>query len=81
MPISRKLTSQHNLEVIKPTVAKEWHPAKNGSLTPADVAPSSNKKAWWLCKKGHEWDAVISSRSRGINCPYCSGEELMRKLI
>ena len=30
-----------------------------------EVAPKSAKKAWWRCSKGHEWQAVISSRSDG----------------
>jgi hypothetical protein len=67
------LTSDYNLQVLNPILAKEWHPIKNGKLTPGDVTPHSNKKAWWMCKKGHEWEARISSRSQGNGCPYCSG--------
>lgn len=36
------------------------------------VAPKAHKKAWWLGSCGHEWEAAISSRTRGIGCPYCS---------
>ena len=28
---------------------------------------------WWRCDKGHEWYALISTRSYGSKCPYCSG--------
>ena len=38
-------------------LAKEWHPTKNGSLTPADLTLGSNKRVWWICSKGHEWQA------------------------
>ena len=64
----------YNLYVLKPDLVKEWHPTKNGTLTPMDVAPYSNKKVWWICGKGHEWEAHISNRSKGIGCPYCSGK-------
>ncbi len=56
-----------------PKLAEEWHPTKNGELTPKQVTLGSNKKVWWLCAKGHEWQAVISQRSYGAGCPYCSG--------
>ena len=61
-----------NLSTTYPEIAKEWHPTKNGAITPDMVAPKSGKKAWWLGPCGHEWEAVISSRTRGIGCPYCS---------
>ncbi|MBO4483833.1 MAG: zinc-ribbon domain-containing protein [Lachnospiraceae bacterium] len=59
-----------------PDIAKEWHPYKNGKLTPEDVLPSSNKKVWWMCKKGHEWVAVIGSRKKN-GCPYCSNKAVL----
>ena len=55
-----------------PEIAKEWHPYKNDPLSPEDVAPMSSKKVWWLGACGHEWDAVISSRSKGHSCPFCN---------
>jgi hypothetical protein len=30
-------------------LAAQWHPDKNGSLTPADVSRGCNKKVWWRC--------------------------------
>ena len=52
----------------------EWDWEKNHaiSLDPANLAPKSNKKAWWICKKGHEWKATIADRTLGSGCPYCS---------
>jgi len=59
---------------INPELAKEWHPTKNGSLTPFDVTYNSNKKVWWQCKKEkeHVWMTTINSRSKGSGCPDCS---------
>ncbi|MBN2736450.1 MAG: zinc-ribbon domain-containing protein [Spirochaetales bacterium] len=61
------------LATINPELAKEWHPSKNGDFTPKDVVPKSQKKAWWICKKGHQWQAALYHRSRGQGCPYCTG--------
>lgn len=60
-----------------PELAKQWHPTKNAPLTPNDVSVSNGNKAWWLCEKGHEWEAVISSRNQGVGCPICSGHKLI----
>ena len=47
-----------------PELAAQWHPTRNGSLTPDHVLAGSAKKAWWICPKGpdHEWEASIVSR-------------------
>lgn len=65
------------LNIESPEVAKQWHPTKNGDLTPADVSAGSKRKAWWICDKGHEWEAVISSRARGNGCPYCANKKVL----
>ena len=71
------LKGYNDLATINPNLAKEWHPIKNGDLTPYDVMPGSNKKVWWFGKCGHEWEAAISSRSSGRGCPYCAGQKLL----
>jgi len=68
-------TKENNLAFRNPDLVKEWHPTKNGELTPHDVTPGSGLKAWWQCDKGHEWQAEIKSRAkRGHGCPYCSNQ-------
>ena len=69
----RNATKSYNLATEFPEVALEWHYEKNGESRPTDYTPGSGKKAWWVCKEGHEWQAIIQSRSRGSGCPYCSG--------
>ena len=72
-----KTSCQHNLSVLNPSVSKEWNFVKNFPLRPFDVAPNSNKKVWWKCKKGHEWLASISNRNRqNTGCPYCLSHKL-----
>lgn len=62
------------LATKNPELAKEWHPTKNGDLTPWDVTCGQGKKVWWLCKNNpkHEWFSAISHRnSYNEGCPYC----------
>lgn len=69
----RRANKENSLETVNKRLAREWHPTKNQPLTPRDVTAGSGKKIWWRCAKGHEWEAVVYSRSAGIGCPYCSG--------
>ena len=56
-----------------PKISKEFNYKKNKKITPEKLLGTSNKKIWWICKKNHEWPAVVSSRTREKNgCPYCS---------
>lgn len=71
------ITGYNDLLTVNPSLASEWHPTKNGDLTPSDVMPGSNKKVWWLGGCGHEWEAVIVSRNAGRGCPYCSSQKLL----
>ena len=67
-----------SLSVLYPDIAIEWHPTKNGFLKPEHFLPYSTHKVWWKCKQGHEWEAKISSRVSGNNCPYCSNKKVLK---
>jgi glutaredoxin len=55
-----------------PRLVKEFNYKKNYPLIPKDFTINSNKKVWWLCRKGHEWESIIYSRVRqNSNCPHC----------
>ena len=69
----KALKGCNDLQTVNPTLAEEWNYEKNNGLTPMDVKPNSDKKVWWKCEKGHEWQARIQHRNNGIGCPYCSG--------
>lgn len=55
-----------------PELLSEWNYKKN-SLNPSNVAKTSNKKVWWKCSNGHEWEASIANRVHGTHCPICFG--------
>jgi len=67
------VTPQDNLQVISPHLAREWHPSRNGNLTPRNVTSKSGMNVWWVCNKGHEWQNTVKNRNRGTGCPYCAG--------
>lgn len=64
----------NDLATTHPELARQWHPAKNGSLTPHDVMAGTRRKVWWRCDRGHEWQAAVSSRAVGTGCPVCAGK-------
>ena len=64
-----------DLATINPKLVKEWNYEKNGNLKPEDFMPNSNKKVWWKCEKGHEWQATINHRNKGGGCAYCAGQK------
>jgi hypothetical protein len=61
------------LATRRPDLAVEWHPTKNGDLTPYDVTCGSGKYIWWKCNKNpkHEWIAQVEKRVNDRDCPYC----------
>ena len=73
------LAGFNDLASKRPEVALQWHPTKNGSLTSEMVSPSSGKKVWWIGRCGHEWDAVITSRTtKNSGCPVCAGKRVLQ---
>ncbi|MEH7419379.1 zinc-ribbon domain-containing protein, partial [Neobacillus drentensis] len=67
------LTTERSLLYVNPKLASEWHPTKNGFLTPNDIFANSGEKVWWLCEHGHEWKAAIAKRNgAGRGCPKCA---------
>ena len=71
-----RASKEKSLQSLKPKLAAQWHPTKNGDLTPNDVGLGSNKKVWWQCDKGHEWQVMVNGRARGEGCPFCSGRRI-----
>ncbi len=68
-----QLSVTNSLATQYPELAVQWHPTKNGDLTPDQVVAGSHKKYWWKCPEGpdHEWQAIGKDRVRGRGCPFC----------
>ena len=81
----KKLGLSNCLATKNPDLAAEWHPTKNGELTPHNVTVNSGKKIWWKCKDcEHEWYTKIYHRSSGSGCPMCNfskGENRIKEYL
>lgn len=59
-----------------PAIAAEWHPYKNGKLTPEMFLPGSTEKVWWKCSVcGKEWETTVGKRTSGSGCPECAKQK------
>ena len=69
---------EDDLATTHPHLVPQWHPTKNGALTPSYVTANSVKHVWWICDLGHEWKATPVTRAvRGEGCPVCSGKTIL----
>lgn len=74
----RVCPGENDLASLFPKFASQWHREKNGALRPEQVTPNSNRRVWWRCSLGHEWQAVVAARtSNGSGCPYCAGRKVL----
>jgi hypothetical protein len=74
----RRATAETSLVATHPELVSQWHPTKNGDLTPDLVSAGSGRRVWWTCPEGpdHVWAAVVISRARlGTGCPCCAGKQ------
>ncbi len=65
---------ENDLATLRPELVRQWHPTRNGTLTPADLFAGTRRKVWWQCGKGHAWRAAVASRASGMGCPVCAGK-------
>ena len=60
-----------------PDLMAQWDKEKN-TLNPEETAAHTHKFAWWLCEKGHTWDAMIKNRVlANSGCPVCAGKKVV----
>ncbi len=73
----RRVAPSQSLVVTHPDLVPEWHPTRNGALTPRHVSYGMPRDVWWRCAvdHDHEWLARIASRTgpNHTGCPICSG--------
>ena len=77
IPSRGLIKGKNDLATLFPDIAKEWDSEKNNGYSPDMVTAGSSEKAWWKCSLGHTWQALVSSRTRGIGCPFCSNKRIL----
>lgn len=75
-------TKGREIAKVNPNLIKQWHPTKNGELTPYNVASGSHLNIWWKCDIcGHEWEVSANSRTNnGSGCPKCARKKANESL-
>jgi hypothetical protein len=61
----------NDLPTTHPELVAEWDPAQLASFPPTQVSAGSKRFAPWVCPKGHEYEARVSERVDGKECPFC----------
>lgn len=73
IPRGKKLCDTHHQLMI------EWNSLKNKNIKFDNISTYSNKKIWWICQKGHEWEEIVANRTkRNSGCPFCSNHRIMK---
>ena len=73
---ARVIAGINDLATLEPLLVKQW--SKKNKIKPTEVSIGSHKKVIWRCKKGHEWEAAVKSRTiNKTGCPYCSHKKVL----
>ncbi|MDO5440380.1 MAG: zinc-ribbon domain-containing protein [Erysipelotrichaceae bacterium] len=84
---NRLYKGYNDLQTINPTLAKMWHPTKNGDLKPCDVMSGSEKKVWWISKYDDaktkkrfvfEWQDSVKTMNRDMSNPYLANHKVCK---
>ena len=60
----------------KTNLIHQWSVPENREFDPLKTGFASHKKIWWVCEKGHKWQAMISDRvKKDAGCPYCTNRK------
>ena len=72
---NNKVSNTNRLTNRFPKIAEQWHPIKNGELSPDNFVFGSHTKIWWQCmiNPEHEWNTKIFKRTmQKTGCPSCA---------
>ncbi len=61
----------------RPDLLSQWD--RGNEISPDKVSCGSHLKVWWICEKGHKWEAVVKNRAlKGSGCPYCEHRAVLK---
>ena len=60
--IPGRVDTTNQLKALYPQLAREWHPSRNGGISPYEFPAHSNAEVWWRGSDGREWRERIKDR-------------------
>ena len=71
---TKTLSGFNDLQTTHPELAKEAY-----GWDPTSISAGSSKRFKWKCSNGHEWIAIVNSRTRqrSAECPYCTNRKVL----
>ena len=76
-----KKSVENSFGQLYPELAKQWHPTKNGKITPNMVNIGTDTKYYWLCPNGHTYKSRCYARIHSKGCPDCYKQSILNKRI
>ena len=75
----QRLAGVNDLATTHPHLAAQWHPTRNGDLTPGHTSYGKATSVWWRCQEGHDWRQTITGRTRHVSsdCPGCTKSRIV----
>lgn len=69
----KAIPGETDLVTTHSDILKLW--SGRNTVSPTEITAGSHRRIWWVCEKGHEWEAMVSSVAiDGCRCPYCAGK-------
>ena len=71
----RVMIGYNDVQTTNPEILFQWNYEKN-NITPCQITKGYDKKVWWKCELGHDYQAFIYNKVKGGGCPYCNGKKV-----
>jgi len=76
---NHKISITNRFDLNQKKLLNEWDYDKN-KLLPSEITIGTNRKVWWKCTNGHEWEAKVADRVQaGYGCRYCGRKKQGKK--
>ena len=72
------VSGENDLYKRFPEIVEEFWDWERNDIDPSAIKAFTNKKYWWRCGNGHNWEATPNGVVLGRRCPYCRGRVKVR---
>lgn len=69
------LIGYNDLETTHPELVKKW--SSRNTIKPTEISAGSDRRVWWTCEKGHDFESSPAHITQGRGCPYCCGKKVL----